>query len=119
AVDVAAPVLGEHHAVLDARDAAEELALLIGQHGLRAIVLGAGPRVAHLGHVVLPGQTGGEALGVQGNHELGHWGSPWWLEVHVANTIYTKPDPAARVGEAVRHADPFWDQRLAVRHQSP
>src|SRR5512137_35642 len=69
---VAAPVLGKHHDVLDAVDAAEELALLVGELGVGVVLLGAGPGVAHLGHVVLPGHPGGKALRVEGNRQLGH-----------------------------------------------
>src|SRR5258705_116142 len=72
AVDVAAPVLREHHHVLDPADAGEELALLVGQLGVRVVRLGLGPRIAHLGHVVLPGLTGVEALLIEGNSELSH-----------------------------------------------
>src|SRR5438309_1867818 len=72
AVDVAAPVLGEHHHVLDVADAAEELPLLRGELGLLVVVLGAGPGVAHLGHVVLPGQALGKPLRVQGDPQLSH-----------------------------------------------
>src|SRR6185369_15428854 len=119
AVDVAAPVLGEHHAVLDAGDAAEELALLIGQHGLRAIVLGAGPRVAHLGHIVLPRHTGGEALGVQGNHELGHLGVSLLvrglLRQHYIHQ--TGPRRPGRRGGAPWRS--VAAQRPPARHQSP
>src|SRR4030095_12161305 len=53
-------------------DAAEEFLLVVGQHRLRVIVLGAGPGIAHLGHVVLPGQAFREALGVEGDLQLGH-----------------------------------------------
>src|SRR5881409_3213955 len=76
AMHVAAPVLGQHHGVLDPIDAAEELPLVVGQRRLRVVLLGARPGVGHLGHVVLPGQAFGKALGVDRNLQLGHRVSP-------------------------------------------
>src|SRR5262245_17103668 len=72
AMDVAAPVLGEHHSVLHLVDGTEELPLFVGELGLRVVVLGLGPGVAHLGHIVLPRQAFGEAVRVQGDSQLGH-----------------------------------------------
>src|SRR5262249_9751765 len=72
AVDVAAPVLGEHHRVLDLADTAEELPLVLGQSRFRVVFLGAGPGVAHLGHVVLPGHALLEALRAQGHPQWSH-----------------------------------------------
>src|SRR6266481_3710657 len=72
AMHVAAPVLGEHHHVLDPGRPGEELLLLVGELGVGVVLLGAGPGVAHLGHVVLPGQPGGKALRVEGNRQLSH-----------------------------------------------
>jgi hypothetical protein len=71
-VDVAAPVLGQHHRVLHLIDAAEELALVVGQRGLLIVLLGPLFRVAHLGHIVLPGQTLRKPLRIQGNLQLSH-----------------------------------------------
>ncbi|HVC64928.1 MAG TPA: hypothetical protein VNF52_05570, partial [Candidatus Dormibacteraeota bacterium] len=45
AVHVAAPVLREHHDVLDPADAAEELALIVGQLGVGVVLLGLGTGV--------------------------------------------------------------------------
>src|SRR3984893_16612736 len=72
AVHVAAPVLGEHHHVFDPGRPGEELMLLVGELGVGVVLLGPGPGVAHLGHVVLPGQPGGKALRVEGNRQLSH-----------------------------------------------
>src|SRR6185437_12371651 len=72
AVHVTAPVLGQHHHVLHAGDAAEKLPFVVGELGVGVVLLGPGAGVAHLRHVVLPGQPGGKALRVEGNHQLGH-----------------------------------------------
>src|SRR3989454_9377875 len=86
---VTTPVLGQHHRVLDLVDAAEELPLVVGQRRLRVIVFGPGPGVAHLGHVVLPGQAFGKALGVEGDLQLGHRVSPL-LVFDYGPLLYTK-----------------------------
>src|SRR5437899_7817045 len=88
---VTTPVLGQHHRVLDLVDAAEELPLVVGQRRLRVIVFGPGPGVAHLGHVVLPGQAFGEALGVEGDLQLSHRVSPL-LVFDYGPLLYTKAD---------------------------
>src|SRR5262249_47174145 len=72
AVHVTAPVLTEHEHVLDLVDPAEELPLVLAERGLAVVLLRPGARVAHLGHVVLPGHAFREASGVQGNRQLGH-----------------------------------------------
>src|SRR5262249_45296689 len=72
AVDVAAPVLGGHDDVLDALHAAEELPLVVRELGLRVVLLGPGPGVAHLGHVVLPGHARLEPRVVHGDLALSH-----------------------------------------------
>src|SRR5207249_8841570 len=90
--------------VLDLVDAAEELSLVVGQRRLRVVVLGAGPGVTHLGHIVLPGQAFGKALGIEGNLQLGHRVSPL-LVFDYGSPLYTKPggeDSDARSLQASR-----------------
>src|SRR5206468_8190193 len=99
AVDVTAPVLRDHHRVLDLVDTAEELPLVVGQPRLRVVVLSAGPRIAHLGHVILPGQAFGEALGVEGNLELSHRVSPLLVVRLRARPLYTKSVYTQQGGE--------------------
>src|SRR5439155_5208369 len=102
-MDVAAPVFGEHNRVLHTAQAAEGLLLLGGQDGLGVVVLGAGPRIAHLGHVILPGQAFGEALGVEGNSELSHRVSPCVGGSTARPDLYT-PIRAVRTAMAGRGA---------------
>src|SRR5947208_9967989 len=98
-MDVAAPVFGEHHRVLHTAQAAEGLLLLGGQRGLGVVVLGAGPRIAHLGHVILPGQAFGEALGGEGDSELSHRVSPCVGGSTTRSALYT-PIRAVRTAMA-------------------
>src|SRR6266540_2786007 len=118
AVDISAPVLGEHQGVLDLADAAEELPLLLGQDRLGIVVLGAGPGVAHLGHVVLPRHARGEALRVQGNPQLAHVALLWlgWRRRHylytktcdVATSRRSAPLRARRTGLGSSAGSPLW-----------
>jgi len=104
-VDVPAPVLGEHQHVRHLGDGAEELPLVLGQDRFRVVVLGAGPGVAHLGHVVLPGQAFGEALRVQGDSQLGHVVlSSVGVAVAAIYTPNAEARTGARVGRAARPA---------------
>src|SRR5437016_10766582 len=88
---VTTPVLGQHHRLLALVDAAVDLPLVVCQRRLRVVVFGPGPGVAHLGHVVLPGQAFGEALGVEGNLQLSHRVSPL-LVFDYGPLLYTKAD---------------------------
>src|SRR2546425_8637493 len=102
-VDVPAPVLGQHQGVPNLADAAEELALVRGQRRLRVVVFGASPGVAHLGHVVLPGQAFGEALCVEGNLQLGHVVLSS-VGVRRPRHLYNKRGAEDRRGSEDRHA---------------
>src|SRR5215472_18370904 len=75
-MNVTTPVLREHQRVAHLVDTIEELPLVIGQRRLLVVLFGSRLRVAHLGHVVLPGQPFGESLRIQGNRQLSHVLSP-------------------------------------------
>src|SRR6266511_1076168 len=122
---VAAPVLGEHHHVLDPVDGAAELALLVGPLGVGVVRLGLGPGVARLGHVVLPGLAGVEALLIEGNSELSHvdplfgvrlWGLAATAVYYLAATVYCL---AATVYCRSLSLLSLWSPRLRLRLPVP
>src|SRR5438094_8897723 len=82
AMDVAAPVLGQHEHVLDLSDSGKELALVIGQPRLGVVLLRAWIGVARLGQLVLPAQARSESLMLRGNSTLLQFVlASWWVRV--------------------------------------